>query len=255
MPDISYEKHDRFAWIRLDCADGLLTPSIAAELTALSEAAESDDEIEIVLLTGTGNTFCTGLKYTAEQGISPARAIQDQFGQLSCGESLAGITKPTLAVLNGDAIDVGLELAIACDLRLAKAGTWFGLSQVNEGVIPFCGGTQRLPRIVGQAKALELILTGRSLDATEAQRIGLITEIIPADTFTARVNEVVTGLLGNGPIALRLGKEAVHKAMDLTLDQGIRLEEDLYVLLQTTQDRAEGVHAFLGKRKPVFTGR
>ena len=255
MPDISYEKHPRFAWIRLDCVDGLLAPSVAAELTDLCEVAESDDEIEILLLTGTNATFCTGLKYIAEQGVSPARAIQDQFGSLLCCEALAGMTKPTLAVLNGDAIGVGLELALACDLRLAKAGSRFGLSQVNEGLIPFCGGTQRLPRIVGQAKALELILTGALLDAAEAQRIGLITEVIPAGTLTARVNEVVTNLLGNGPIALRLGKEAVHKAMDLTLDQGIRLEEDLYVLLQTTQDRAEGVHAFLGKRKPVFTGR
>lgn len=228
---------------------------MAAELAALCEAAESDDEVEILLLTGTGDIFCTGLEYTAEHDISRAQAIQHQFGSLSCFAVLAALTKPTLAVLNGDAIGVGLELGLACDLRLAQAGTQFGLSQVCEGMIPFCGGTQRLPRIVGQAKALELILTGKSLDATEAQRVGLVTEVIPAATFTARVNEVLTGLLGNGPIALRLGKEAVHKAMDLTLAQGVRLEEDLYVLLQTTQDRAEGIHAFLEKRKPVFTGR
>ena len=157
-------------------------------------------------------------------------------------------------MLNGDALGVGLELALACDLRLAKAGAQFGLPQLNEGLIPFCGGTQRLPRVIGQARALELILTAKRIEASQAQQIGLVTETIEPDLFTARVDEVLNGLLEKGPIALRLGKEAVLKAMDLSLDQGTRLEEDLYVLLQTTQDRAEGVHAFLAKRKPVFTG-
>jgi len=127
--------------------------------------------------------------------------------------------------------------------------------QVTEEMIPFGGGTQRLPRLVGQAKALELILTGKQLDAAEAYRIGLVNEVIATDGFLTRVDEVLSGLLGKGPIALRLGKEAVYKAMDLTLDQGVRLEEDLYALLQTTQDRAEGVESFLVKRKPRFTGR
>jgi enoyl-CoA hydratase len=108
---------------------------------------------------------------------------------------------------------------------------------------------------VGQAKALELILTGNLIGAQEAFRLGLVNEVIAANSLTTRVDEILTGLLGKGPIALRLGKEAVQKAMDLTLDQGMRLEEDLYALLQTTQDRAEGVRAFLGKRKPHFIGR
>jgi enoyl-CoA hydratase/carnithine racemase len=165
------------------------------------------------------------------------------------------LTKPTVAVLNGDAVGVGLELALACDLRLAHEQARLGLPQVTDGLIPFCGGTQRLPRIVGQAKALELVLTGELLEAREALRIGLVTNAVAADVFTARVDELLADLVGKGPIALRLGKEAVHKAMDLTLDQGIRLEEDLYALLQTTQDRAEGIRAFLGKKKPTFSGK
>ena len=102
---------------------------------------------------------------------------------------------------------------------------------------------------------MEIILTGKQLDAAEAYRIGLVSEVLAADDFLTHVDEVLSGLLGKGPIALRLGKEAVHKAMDLTLDQGVRLEEDLYALLQTTQDRAEGVESFLARRKPRFTGR
>lgn len=224
-------------------------------LTALSEAIADDDEVEILVLTGTGQKFCCGLEYTATlRGAAAAQEIRAQFGRLTCIESLAALTKPILAALNGDAIGVGLELALACDLRLAQEGAQFGLPQVAAGLIPFCGGTQRLPRIVGQAKALELVLTGESIGAQEAYRIGLVNEVIAADRFVNRVDEILTSLLGKGPIALRLGKEAVHKAMDLTLDQGIRLEEDLYALLQTTQDRAEGVRSFLEKRKPQFTG-
>jgi len=256
--DLSYDKHGKVAWLRL-CRPGQgnrLTPAMAEDLTGLCEAAEDDDEIEIVVLTGAGDVFCRGLEYSAGQkNTETAQSIRAQFGELRGVAVLAALTKPTLAALGGDAIGVGLELALACDLRLAKEGARFGLPQVADGLIPFCGGTQRLPRIVGQAKALELILTGETIDAREAQRIGLVNEAIAADAFAARVDEVLTGLLGKGPIALRLGKEAVHKAMDLTLNQGIRLEEDLYALLQTTQDRAEGIRAFLGKRTAKFVGQ
>jgi enoyl-CoA hydratase/carnithine racemase len=196
------------------------------------------------------------LEYPREQkGHEAARTIRAIFGDLHCIEAVAALTKPTIAVLNGDAIGVGLELALACDLRIAVTTARAGLPQVADGLLPFCGGTQRLPRIVGQAKALELILLGMLIDAREACRIGLVNEVVDPTAFPTRVDEVLNGLLGKGPIALRLGKEAVRKAMDLTLDQGMRLEEDLYALLQTTQDRAEGVRAFLEKRTPRFTGK
>ncbi len=258
MADLTYEKRDKIAWLSLQRPDhgNRLTPAMAEELAALCEAAADNDEVEIVVLTGTGDIFCQGLDYPLDQkGAKAAQSIYAKFGELCCVEALAALTKPTVAVLNGDAIGVGLELALACDLRLARESARLGLPQVTDGLMPFCGGTQRLPRIVGQAKALELVLTGEAVEARAAQRIGLVSEAIAAAAFTARVDEVLTGLLGKGPIALRLGKEAVLKAMDLTLDQGIRLEEDLYALLQTTQDRAEGVRSFLGKKTPKFTGR
>jgi enoyl-CoA hydratase len=258
MADLSYDKRGKAAWLCLCRPDhnNRLTPAMAEALTALCEAAAEDDEVEVVVLSGTGNTFCHGIEYSAGlTGAAAAQQIRGQFGDLSCIEAVAALTKPTVAVLNGDAIAVGLELALACDLRLAQEGARFGLPQVADNLIPFGGGTQRLPRVVGQAKALELILTGELIEATEAQRIGLVSTVSTESTFAAQVDEVLAGLLGKGPIALRLGKEAVHKAMDLTLDQGIRLEEDLYALLQTTQDRAEGVRSFLEKRAAKFTGK
>lgn len=229
---------------------------MAERLSLLCEMVADDDEAEIVVITGVKEVFCTGLEYPSHlKGAEAARAIRAEFGGFRCIELLAALTKPTIAVVNGDAIGVGLELALACDLRLAVDTARFGLPQVGDGLIPFGGGTQRLPRIVGQAKALELVLMGTLIDAAEAHRCGLMSEVIPKEGFATRVDEVLTSLLGKGPIALRLGKEAVHKALDLTLDQGMRLEEDLYVLLQTTQDRAEGVRAFLEKRTPKFSGK
>ncbi len=253
MSDLVYEIQGKAAWLRLSCPSqgNRLTPRLDQEIAAACQTIEEDDAVEIGVLTGSAHRFCEGLIRAA----NTAQKIREQFGSVQCVEALAAITKPTLAVLNGNAFGLGLELALACDLRLAVSTARFSLPQVTEQMIPFGGGTQRLPRVVGQARALELILTGKQLDATEAYRIGLVNEVINADDLATRVDEVLSGLLGKGPIALRLGKEAVHKAMDLTLDQGVRLEEDLYALLQTTQDRAEGVESFLAKRKPQFTGR
>jgi len=258
MPELTYEQRGKVAWIQLCRPDSgnKLTPTMAEELTASCQASDDDDTVELVVLTGSGSAFCLGLEYpVGKKRAAAAQEIHSQFGDLRCVAALAAITKPTLAVLNGDALGVGLELALACDLRVAIDSTRVGLPQVAEGLTPFGGGTQRLPRVVGQAKALELILTGEIIDAVEARRIGLIMTIAPAPTFTTRVDEIVQNLLEKGPVALRLGKEAVHKAMDLTLDQGLRLEEDLYALLQTTQDRTEGIQAFLGKKKPRFVGQ
>jgi len=256
--DITYDKRGKVAWISLNrpAQGNRLTPGMNEALTVRCEAVAADDEVEIVVLTGTGEVFCRGLECpTTLTGAAAAQTIRSQFGALTCVEALAALTTPTVAVLNGDVIGVGLELALACDLRFAREDAHLGLPQVADGLIPFCGGTQRLPRLVGQAKALELVLTSKLIDAREAHDMGLVTEVIAADSLMNHVDEVLTGLLGKGPIALRLGKEAVHKALDLTLDQGIRLEEDLYALLQTTQDRAEGVRSFLSKRKPKFIGQ
>lgn len=255
---ISLEKNGALAWLRLCRPEqgNLLTPEMVEQLASLCDIVADDDEIEILAVGSTGDVFCSGLACPGSlHGAEAARAMRAEFGNLQCVESLAALTKPTVAVLSGDALGIGLELALACDLRIAVDTARFGLPQIADGLIPCCGGTQRLPRIVGQAKALELILMGTLIDACEAQRIGLVSEVVSPTAFTTRVDEILKGLLGKGPIALRFAKEAVLKALDLTLDQGMRLEEDLYALLQTTQDRAEGVQAFLQKRIPRFSGK
>jgi enoyl-CoA hydratase/carnithine racemase len=254
---LSYTKRGTVAWLQLcsPASGNCLTPDMDKEIAAFCTSAEEDEQVSLFILAGSADVFCRGLDYVTEDGTSAAQAIRAQFGALHSPKALGAITKPTLAAINGDALGVGLEMALACDLRVSITRAHFGFPQIADGLVPFGGGTQRLPRIVGQAKALALVLTGELIDATEAQRIGLVSEAIPESTFATRIDEIIQGLLGKGPIALRLGKEAVHKAMDLTLDQGMRLEEDLYALLQTTCDRAEGVQAFLAKRQPTFTGQ
>jgi enoyl-CoA hydratase/carnithine racemase len=206
----------------------------------LFEEVEDDDSARMLAITGTGKAFCSG--FAPE--VNPAQV-----------ESLAVVSKPTLAIVNGDATDEGMELAMAADIRVALASARFALTQAARGGLPRFGGTQRLPRLVGPAHALRMILTGAAIDGTEAHRIGLVAYLAKNERELARTaGAVVEAILSRAPLAARLVKDAVIKGYDMTLEQGVRLEEDLYALLQTTADRAEGVRAFLEKRKPLFRG-
>lgn len=212
----------------------------AEELLALFERTEDDDGIAMLALTGAGTVFSAGF----DPDVNP-----------NLVESLAAVSKPTVAILNGDALDEGLELAMATDIRLALADAHFALTQPSRGSMPRFGGTQRLPRLAGIANALRMLLAGAKIDGTEAMRIGLVTYLARNRRELAqRAGQVAQAIVSRAPLALRLVKEAVHKGYDMPLQQGIRLEEDLYALLQTTADRAEGVRAFLEKRKPLFKG-
>jgi enoyl-CoA hydratase/carnithine racemase len=213
---------------------------MASELMERAQELEDDDEVRLLALRGSGAEFCVGF----EPDVDP-RLV----------ETLAAVSKPTIGVINGAALDEGLELALALDIRVASPTGRFALTQVERGLIPSFGGTQRLPRIIGQTAALKMILSGEEIGAREASRLGLVTRLAPrSGALDGVVREIVDGLLTRGPIALKLAKEAVLKGADMTLSQGIHLEEDLYALLQTTADRAEGVSAFLAKRKPLFKG-
>ena len=169
-------------------------------------------------------------------------------------DSVAAIEKPVVAAILGDATDQVLELALACDVRIASDASRFGLTQIRDGLVPWDGGTQRLPRLVGRSRAMEMVLSARVLDAPEALEIGLVNETVPPDMVVARAREMAQLIAGHGPIAARFLKEAILKGADLTLDQGLRLEADLNLLLQTTTDRAEGIGSFLERRRPEYRG-
>jgi enoyl-CoA hydratase/carnithine racemase len=217
-----------------------ISHAMARELMDLAETVEDDDAILALAITGAGKDFCAG--------------FDDDVDALLV-ETLAALSKPTVAILNGDATDEGLELAMALDLRAAVGDAHLSLTQLVRGKLPRFGGTQRLPRLAGAAQALRMILTGAPINAADAMRLGLVTYLAEDTKDLERVaHELLATLASRGPIGMRMAKEAVRKGYDMTIEQGIRLEEDLYALLQTTTDRAEGVRAFLEKRKPLFKG-
>ncbi len=213
---------------------------MAHQLMELAETVEDDSSILALLITGGDARFCTGF----DEGVD---------GRLV--ETLSAISKPTVAVINGDATDEGLELAMGLDIRATTKKARLGLTQLERGMLPHFGGTQRLPRLIGATQALQMILTGEPIDGETAMRLGLVTYLAAdARELDKIARELGATLVSRGMFGVRMVKDAVLKGSDMTIDQGIRLEEDLYALLQTTADRAEGVRAFLEKRKPLFKG-
>ena len=205
---------------------------------ALSRAYESireNDSLQLLILTATGKVFSV-----------------DKIGN-SSGDSakqLSTLAIPVLVALNGDATGSGLELALAGDLRVCVPSAKFSFPGLERGAMPKDGGTQRLPRLVGPAWAKDMLLTGRSVDANEALSIGLVNRV--SEDITETIAELSAQITGGSPIGVRYAKEAVGKGIDLTLEQGLRLEADLNVILQSTSDRSEGLKSFLEKRPPKF---
>jgi enoyl-CoA hydratase/carnithine racemase len=215
---------------------------------AFVEACEraDEDDVSCVVVAHEGRDFCLGL----ERGAGDA-ALEARRGDFVT--ALAKVRAPVVVAITGRAADEGLELALAADLRIAAPTARFRLTQVAAGRIPSFGATQRLPRLVGAEAALRLVLLGEEVGAKRAKEIGLVTTVAPNPRAAAL--RLAAGIAERGPIALRFAKEAVRRSFDLPLDDGARLEHDLYALLQTTADRAEGVRSFLEKRKPRFRGR
>jgi len=251
---VTFEKKDNIGIITLARGDrgNVITAETAAALAEIRNQVDFDSDIVALLIAGDGHgAFCTGTDTEAITGYGDRNALLAGLGTASI---IGTFDRPTVAAINGDAFDQGLELALACDIRIASDAARFAMTQVGRGTIPWDGGTQRLSRLVGRGKALEMILVGESIDAAEAQRIGLVSRVVPPGDLMPTVLEVVQELASKGPIALRYAKEAIYGGMDMSLDQGLRLEADLYFLLHTTEDRTEGVTAFRDKRDPKFRG-
>ncbi|MFQ5859949.1 MAG: enoyl-CoA hydratase/isomerase family protein, partial [Dehalococcoidia bacterium] len=250
---VLYRRDGPLAFITLNrprAANGV-NLELAQELRQLCQRARQDDTLRAVVLTGRGQAFSVGaaLPPPGEGFASTPEAWLELHRAAS---SLAALQQPVVAAINGDALDQGLELALACDLRIAASGARLGLTHLLRGVLPWDGGTQRLPRIVGRARALELLLLGRVLEAQEALQMGLVHLVVEPDRLKAKARELALRLAQGAPIAARYTKEAVLQGMDLPLEQGMRLEADLNLILHSTADRREGIASFLEKRAPRF---
>ena len=249
---ILVQKSNHIAGITLNRPDekNAINLQMAQEMDEICRQINTDNDIYVVIITGSGNVFCGG-----NERQKSSRGDGELAQKYNLAASVAGIEKPVIAAVNGDALGEGLELALACDVRIAAQNAYFGFPEVTSGLMPTNGGTQRLPRIVGKGKALELILTGEIIDATRALEIGLVTKVLPRESLTNEVEALAKTMAGKAPISLRYIKEAINKGLDLTMEQGLRLEADLYFLLHTTGDRTEGIKAFQQKRPPEFKGQ
>ncbi len=223
---------------------------IADELEELGDKISGDEEIRIVLFTGISDYLSIEPFWD-----EPPGEAWSEFPGRTLAAPVAKLDRPVIAAILGDAVGLGLELALACDLRIAGMNSRFGLPHICKGWIPWDGGTQRLSRLVGRAKALEMILDGQKISAREALRIGLVNKIVMPQQVLETATALASKMAEGGPIALRFAKEAVNQGMELTLFQGLRLEADLYFLLQTTRDRVEGIRAFQEKRPARFVGK
>jgi enoyl-CoA hydratase len=251
MTAISLHVTDHVATLSFDAPAGRFDRSLLDELAEAARHVGADTEhVYAVVLATAGADFGAGwddalLAEPALAGLPPPGAAI---------EAVAAIPQPLVAATRGTVHSAGLELALACDIRLAAADARFAMPETALGLVPRAGGTQRLPRAVGRAHALRLLLTGEEIDAAEAHRIGLVSAVVPGDV-TAAAHQLAATIAARGPIATRLAKEAVHRGVELPLAHGLLTELDLTVILQTTADRAEGVQAFVEKREPRFQNR
>ncbi|HBR58109.1 MAG TPA: crotonase, partial [Blastocatellia bacterium] len=180
---------------------------------------------------------------------------RNTFLERSLFNSVDAFPKPVIAMINGFCLGGGNELALACDLRYCSENARFSQPEINLGIMPGGGGTQRLARLIGEGRAMEVILSGKMIDAAAAHRVGLVNDVFPADELEAKTMEIASGIAEKAPIALQMCKEAVKFASRSNLDEGLRREIDLFAICFSTEDKEEGVAAFLEKRKPVFKGK
>jgi enoyl-CoA hydratase/carnithine racemase len=261
LPTLRYEVQGHVAIVtlnrpeRMNTLGGKMKPDLAR---AFFELARADDRVRAVLLTGAGErAFCAGadIKERADHQVCATDFFVAQKSTHDLFRSIEEFEKPVVAAINGVALGGGLELALCCDMRLAAAHARLGLPEVRLGVIPAAGGTQRLPRLIGEARAKALMFTAEQIDAAQALQYGLVTQVLPADQLHAAALDVAQRIAEMPPLAVRFAKRAVNRGMQTDLDSGLEYERYAAAMLVDTDDRKEGMRAFVEKRKPVFTGR
>ena len=258
LENVLYEKKGAVAYVTLNRPKVLnaLSTKTWEDLQTAFEAARDDDEVHGVILTGAGDkAFIAGADISELAQVTAVEAEKSStYGQevLNLIENLG---KPVIAAVNGYALGGGCETAMACTIRIASETAKFGQPEVKLGVLPGGGGTQRLPRLVGKGRALQLILTGEMISAQDAYRIGLVNEVVPAANLIPRAEAILKQMFSNAPIAVKYSLEAVNKGLETSQDEGLALEASFFGLCAGTEDKKEGTSAFLEKRAPQFQGR
>jgi enoyl-CoA hydratase/carnithine racemase len=258
LDNVLYEKKGAIAYVTLNRPKVLnaLNARTWEDLRTAFEAAQDDDEVRGVILTGAGDkAFIAGADINE---LAHLTAVEGEESS-SLGQAVLNLVenlgKPVIAAINGFALGGGCETAMACTIRIASETAKFGQPEVKLGVLPGAGGTQRLPRLVGKGRALQLILTGEIIGAQEAYRIGLVNEVVPAANVVPRAEAVLKQIFSNAPIAVKYSLEAVNKGLETSQDEGLALEASFFGLCAGTEDKKEGTSAFLEKRAPQFAGR
>ncbi len=233
-----------------------LTPELLTELSSTFDSLAKDETVKVVVLTGAGRFFVAGadIRVLASIPSSVEGEAMARRGQLILNK-IEALEKPVIAAINGACLGGGLELAMCCHIRLAVEGIRLGQPEVNLGIMPGFGGTQRLPRLIGQSKATELILTGEPVSAQEAMSLGLVSQVVSADDLLRQALGLARTMAGKSQVALRTSLRAIRRGSELNLSDGLDLEARLFGTLCDTDDRKEGVAAFLEKRQPQFKNR
>jgi len=251
--NIILEKEDGVAVLTFNRPEAMnaLNNKTRAEFREALEEVAADDGVRVLILTGAGKSFVAGADIKELQQITPLSA----HGIHRLGEMVHNLGKPVVAAVNGFCLGGGCEIAMGCDIIIASEKAKFGQPEINLGLIPGGGGTQRLQRLVGPCRAKELILTGDIIRADEADRIGLVNRVVPMDELMMVAKEVAAKIAAKSPAAVKIAKQAVNRGMQTDLDSGLAYEREMYSLAMTLEDKKEGVAAFVEKRKPNFVGR
>jgi len=254
---ILVEKHDGVATLTINRPDKLnaLNSQVHLEGVAALEELRDDEEVRVVVITGAGEkSFIAGADISEFAGKTPVtqRAV---FQNKTLFNSIDSFPKPVIAMINGFCLGGGCELSLACDIRIASENAKIGQPEINLGIIPGGGGTQRLTRLIGEGKSMEMILTGDMIDANSALELGLVNHVFSPEELKEKTMKMAGKIASKSPIALQMGKEAVKTASKANLDEGLRREIDLFAICFSSEDKEEGVSAFLEKRKPEFKGK
>jgi enoyl-CoA hydratase len=254
---ILFTKEEGLARLQINRPQKLnaLNMDVYREIEDVVVICEAAPDVKVLLITGNDKAFAAGadIDLMADGDIVTAQELTDLSRRVQ--ERLADVPKPTIAALAGYCLGGGLELALCCDLRIGAENAVFGLPEINLGIIPGGGGTQRLARLIGVARATEMIFLGEMVKIEEALHLGIVNRVVPLERLEEEARELARKLMAKPPIALRSAKTAIRNGLSMGLKEGIRAEQDAFALLFGTKDQKEGMAAFIEKRKPKFIGR